>query len=276
VTGSDKLCRFGLASWFAFSLLGCTAVMFGCTPWKNGDSSLIQIQASQNPNKASQLTNAGIRLLNGGNPESAAEKFEAAICADSGYGPAHNNLGLLHYQKGNLFQAVLAFEEAMRWMPHDPSVVYNLALSLEAAGKIDEAEELYLQTVARDPANPNYLGNLVRLRIRRGDRGPEIEQSLRDLILIETRPQWRNWADRMLSIDFNSTLDRGPPVPDFNALTDEERKREQIPIEDRIIDLSESTDPMLDSLGGGKPQEPAGSISSDSIRVHRRIKPAGL
>ena len=242
-----------------------TVPMMGCSTWKHSGDSIIRVEASQSPAKAKRLTNAGIRALESGNDDLASEKFVAAVAADPGYGPAHNNLGLMHYQAGNLFQAVLAFEEAMQWMPHDPSVAYNLGLTLEAAGKTIEAEELFLQAVEMDPVNPNYLGNLVRLRIRRGDRGPEIDQMLKDLILIETRAEWRSWADKMLALEFNPALDRGPPVPDFNTLSEQERNQKSVPIDDRIIDLSEGTE--MDNL---RLNQPLGTIAPSNVRVHRR------
>lgn len=254
--------RFGI-----LALLGVALVSTpGCSTWKTADDAIIRVTAPQSPGKAKRLTNAGIRALENGDDDTAAKRFIAAVAADSAYGPAHNNLGLMHYQAGNLFQAVLAFEEAMQWMPHDPSVVYNLGLTLEAAGKTIEAEELYAQAVEMDRANPAYLGNLVRLRIRRGDRGPEVEQSLRDLILIETRQEWRSWADEMLALRFNAALDRGPPAPDFNTLSDEERDREQTPLDDRIIDLSDDGGP-LDSL---QLTDPLGSTDRSSMRIRRR------
>ena len=40
-------------------------------------------------------------------------KFHQAIAVDDRYGPAYNNLGLLFYEQGSLYDAVLAFESAM-------------------------------------------------------------------------------------------------------------------------------------------------------------------
>lgn len=211
----------------------------GCAAWRNGNEKIVRIQATQNPDKAARLTQVGIKALAAGNTELASNKFLAAIDADMAYGPAHNNLGLMHYEQGNLYQAVLAFEEAMNLMDQDPTVLYNLAITLEAAGKVHEALDLYMQAVEMDPVNPNFLGNLVRLRIRMGDNDPTLVAQLQDLILIETRAEWRSWADSQLALNFNPLLDRGPDTPEFDLNTENEKvKDKNRDVDDQIIDLT--------------------------------------
>lgn len=225
---------------------------------------IVQMTAPQNTDKAVRMTRSAIRAVGEGRMEWAAERLVKAVEADPAYGPAHNTLGLIHYDAGNLYQAVLAFEEALQYMPHDPDVHFNLALALEAAGRVDDAEELYLAAVAMHPTNPNYLGNLVRLRIRRGESGPHIDAMLRDLILIETRHDWRAWADRLLALDRNEALDRGPPVPDFNTLTETEKSKPSVPLDERIIDLSDP-DETFERI------EPAdGNVPGDVMELNDR------
>ena len=159
----------------------------------------------------------------------------------------HNNLGLLHYEQGNYYQAVLAFEQAMDLMPQDPTVLNNLGLTLEAAGKIHEALDLYMQAAEMDPVNPNFLGNLVRLRVRMGDHDPSLVVQLQDLVLIETRPEWRRWADELLALRFNPILDRGPETPEFDLNEDREEAKRDRNVDDQIIDLS-SAEPSADCV----------------------------
>ncbi len=145
-------------------------------------------------------------------------------------------MGLLYYERGNLYDAILAFESAMNYLPNDPTVYYNLGLALESAGKVHEAMDLYLQAVEMDPANPIFLGNLVRLRIRLGENDPSLVAQLQDLVLIETRPSWRRWADGQLALNFNNALDRGPETPDFNTQSD--RNRTGAAERNKVIDLT--------------------------------------
>ena len=198
------------------ALLIWLSMTCGCAALKDREQ-IIRVSTSRNSAEAARLTLVGIKALDNGEVDRAGDKFLSAIEADDTYGPAHNSLGLMHFEDGDLFQAVLEFERAMELMPQDPDVYYNLGLTLETAGKVFEAMDLYLQATEMDPTNPLYLGNLVRLRIRLGEDDPSLITQLQDLILIETRPDWRRWADQQLALTFNPTLDRGPDPPEFDT-----------------------------------------------------------
>lgn len=227
-------------------------ILPGCTSLQQSNS-IIQVQSSQNTGRAMRLTHAGIKALSIGAPADAMKKFSDAIAADETYGPAHSNLGLMHYDQGNLYQAILSFEQAMEFMPNDPTVYYNLALALESAGKTFEALDLYQQAVELDGTNPHFLGNLVRLRIRMGERDESVQAQLKDLIVIETRPEWRSWADKQLALDLNDALDRGPETPDFNQEAD---NRSDEPALKKVIDLTPQSGMAL-----GSTSQPSSSVS---------------
>jgi tetratricopeptide (TPR) repeat protein len=203
------------------------------------------------------LTRQGIRALEKQHVDHAAECFRKAVDADYRFGPAHNNLGLMHYEQGNLYQAAVAFQQARRWMPNDPAVLYNLALTLESAGRTDEALTFYYQANELDPVNPNYLGNLVRLRLRMGERDELLRQQLRDLVLIETRPQWRRWADRQLALTVNDALDRGPPTPDFSD-----------PVRTAAVDAAEDANRLRDKIIDLTPVVPVSAETTDPLQQH--------
>ena len=160
----------------------------GCASLRDHQEAVIRVESKRSTDKAQRLTLAGVKAMNTGHIDYAFDKFMEAVAADETYGPAHNNLGLLHYDQGELYDAVLSFERASELMPGDPIVFYNLGLALEAAGRVHEAMDLYWQAVEMDPTNPNFLGNLVRLRVRLGENSPEVVAQLQDLILIETHP----------------------------------------------------------------------------------------
>lgn len=211
----------------------------GCASLIGPSESIVHVAATQDRAKSARLNQMGMKALDCGDTAEATQKFLASTAADESYGPAHNNLGMLHYQEGNLYQAILAFETAMELMPHDPVVYYNLGLTLESAGKVHEAMDLYWRAVEMDPVNPNFLGNLVRLRVRLGETGPDLIVQLQDLALIETRSDWRGWADRQLALEQNDALDRGPDPPDFNSADDEEDELKlESSLDDSIIELT--------------------------------------
>ncbi|MEM9588664.1 MAG: tetratricopeptide repeat protein [Planctomycetota bacterium] len=195
---------------------GCA--VFDPAGMDGSDDSTVAVRVDGRTAKAKRLTNVGLRAMKHGKVDLATTKFISAVRADPMYGPAHNSLGLLHYDQGNLFQAILSFEKAMEAMPYHAAACYNLALSLEAAGRVYEAMDLYLQAVEMEPANPHYLGSLVRLKVRLGEHDELLVHQLQNLVLIETRPEWRAWADRQLALPLNAMLDRGPESPDLDEV----------------------------------------------------------
>lgn len=215
--------------------------MGGCAAFNHQNDSLIRIKSSRNTAKAQRFTVAGVNALENGKLEYAKEKLLSAIRADPQYGPAHNNLGLLQFDQGKLYQSVLSFERAKELMPADPAVYYNLGLVLEQAGRTSQALDLYWQAVELDPTEPHFLGNLVRLRRRLGENGPDVVAQLQDLMLIETRPDWRDWAAEQLEVTLNPHLDRGPENPEFGVSetgADQGNNKGQQQSQTRIIDLS--------------------------------------
>ena len=81
--------------------------MVGCATFNDHEGSLIRIESSRNPVKAQRLTLAGVNALENGKRDYALEKLLSAIDADPEYGPAHNNLGLLQFDDGKLYDLAL-------------------------------------------------------------------------------------------------------------------------------------------------------------------------
>lgn len=219
-------------------LLSALPMSVGCSLLERRNGEVIKVESKIDTARAGHLTRAGIHALNKQHIDIAAKKFREAIATDYTYGPAHNNLGLMHYEQGNLYQAVMAFEQAREYLPEDPAVAYNLGLALESAGRTDEALELYYAANAMDRANPNYLGNLVRLRVRMGEHDELLEHQLQELALIETRPDWRRWTDIQLALVVNPALDRGPATPDLESTANQSNRPQQQDLENKIIDLT--------------------------------------
>jgi len=229
----------------------------GCQTLRKENEAIVRVESKRHTARATRLTLTGIRALHKHEIDHAADLFRKAVEADARYGPAHNNLGLMHFEQGNLYQAAVAFQRARELMPNDPAVFYNLALTLESAGRIDEALAFYYQANERDPVNPNYLGNLVRLRLRLGERDDLLRQQLQDLVLIETRPEWRRWADRQLAMTLNDALDRGPATPDLDAA-----------IRTAGADAASATNRLRDKIIDLTPVVSAAAESTDPLRKH--------
>lgn len=161
----------------------------------------------RDPAAARADTARGYQLIQAGKFAAAEPILKRAIEEDSTYGPAANNLGLVHYQLDRLYEAAWEFENAIKLMPNEAQPHNNLGLVLEKALKLKDAEQEYTRAHELAPQNPQYAGNLARLRIRLGERDDQTRRLLEQVLLSDSRPDWVEWAR------FNLTRLR-VPLPD--------------------------------------------------------------
>jgi Flp pilus assembly protein TadD len=150
--------------------------------------------------RANELTMKGVDQVRAGDYAAAADLFEKALQADAYAGEAYNNLGLVYFHQGDFYQAAWHFRYAMRLLPHQPQPRNNLGLVFESAGRYDEAVAQFNDALRLQADNPELLGNLVRARLRNGDTSPDLRDQLQNLIAMDSRPQWRQWAQRKLTL----------------------------------------------------------------------------
>lgn len=181
------------------------AALGGCTGMRNGGD-VIRVDRRLGFRNAKQWVEVGVRHVQRGEVELGEEAFKNSIQVDETYGPAHNNLGRVYFQRRDLKRAAEAFDWAMKFMPDRPEPANNLGLAFEAGGKLTEAIELYRTAKTLAPENSEYLANFVRARIRRGDRGADLRSELQTLKFIEKRPEWTDWVDRHLATLAGSDL----------------------------------------------------------------------
>jgi Flp pilus assembly protein TadD len=144
--------------------------------------------------QARSLNDRAFALIQKSDYEGAQKLLRQAIDADVMFGPAHNNLGLVHYQQNKLYDAAWEFQNAIKLMPYVPEPRNNLGLVLERAGKINNAAENYAKALEMEPDNPEYIGNLARAKVRRGDHDDQTKQLLEELVMKDSRPGWNHWA----------------------------------------------------------------------------------
>jgi tetratricopeptide (TPR) repeat protein len=173
------------------ALAGCSR--FDTVP--GGNYQTIQADLGRDTAKAKELNQRAIECVDAGNSQQALELLQEALIADVMFGPAHNNLGKLYLDQRQYYLAAWEFEYAMKLMPERAAPANNLGLLYESLGRHGEAVALYESAVSLDPDDAQYLGNLVRAKIRRGDEHDEnLQQHLRRLQVLETRPEWAAWA----------------------------------------------------------------------------------
>jgi len=134
-------------------------------------------------------------------PIEAERLLRAALDADIYHGPAHNNLGLLLLEQGELYGAATEFEWARKLMPGHPGPRTNLAMTLERAGRFDDALEAYDAALAVWDGYLPAMKGKARLLIESGSDDDQAAALLEDIAL-RGDASWREWARlRLVAIE---------------------------------------------------------------------------
>lgn len=186
----------------------CILALTGCRAAPRG-SYAVQPESARNPIEAQRLTQQAVRMLDR-DPEKAERLLRDALSADIFHGPAHNNLGVIHLSRGELYEAAEEFEWARKLLPGLPDPRLNLALTLERAGRVDDAIVEYRAALDVHPGHIQTIQALTRCRLRHRpldpddaaaiDPDPEVASSLRDIALRGETQEWRDWAAKALAL----------------------------------------------------------------------------
>lgn len=150
-------------------------------------------ESRRDPTRAERLSRESADHIDS-DPAHAEALLRRALSLDLYCGPAHNNLGLIHLTRGELYDAASEFEWARKLMPGHPDPRLNLALTLHRAGKSGEA--LAAARAALE-VRPDYVPAkqaLALLLVRAGARTDEGDRLLDDISLAGDTPRWRSWA----------------------------------------------------------------------------------
>jgi len=143
---------------------------------------------------AAQRLNHQAAPLIHSDPALAEKILREALAADLYFGPAHNNLGALYFQRGELYEAAGEFEWASKLMPGHPDPRLNLALVLETAGRTNEALATYATALEVYPGHIHTIQALARLQVRSGNTGSRTAALLDTIAMRGETEQWRTWA----------------------------------------------------------------------------------
>jgi Tfp pilus assembly protein PilF len=150
-------------------------------------------EVDRNSLKAQELTQKAAELVTS-DPDKAERLLREALTADLYYGPAHNNLGVVYLKQGELYEAAHEFEWARKLMPGHPDPRMNLALTLERAGRIEEAMATYAAALEVYPDHLPTMQALTRLQLRHDRTDERTPEMLRKIALRGETEQWRDWA----------------------------------------------------------------------------------
>jgi len=190
-------------------------LMVGCQPSNTetvGTYRTVPIDPRRDTQAAQRYNAEGIKLLQMQKLGEAERVFKAACNADVFFGPAHNNLGTVYFHLKKYYLAAWEFQYAAKLMPKHSEPRNNLGMVFEAVGKLDEAAEWYDKAIALSGDDVEALGNLARVYVRQGRKDQRTRQLLEELVLKDTRPQWRAWARQTL-VMMRQDSSSSPPSP---------------------------------------------------------------
>ncbi len=173
----------------------------GCASGSGGPAAVTP--GSRSPLLAEKLTQQAIAELDPTppdkpNPAKAEQLLKDALAADLFHGPAHNNLGALYLEQGRLYEAASEFDWACKLMPGHPDPRLNLAMTLEHAGRVDEALDEYATALAVYPNHMPTLQAMTRCEIKHSRPTDHTSVHLREIALAGEDQTWRAWAQQQL------------------------------------------------------------------------------
>lgn len=143
--------------------------------------------------EAEALSREGADLVQA-DPGKAETLFCKALTKDLYFGPAHNNLGVLYLKQQKLYEAANEFEWARKLMPGHPDPRVNLALTLEMAGKVEDALASYGAALEVYPDYLPAVQGIASLTIRAGREDDRLEKWLETIAMRGDPGEWRAWA----------------------------------------------------------------------------------
>ena len=132
-------------------------------PW-NHDASLILEKLERFENRQANKSDddsaydQSQRLVQAGKIDEAITVLEGLIGNQPDHALAQNDLGVLHYQKGNKEKALAFYEKAVRLAPENSVFRKNLAdLWFVEFGRVKDALEIYFELLKNDPEDIETL-----------------------------------------------------------------------------------------------------------------------
>jgi len=189
--------RSSLTLPLALALVLPLALLTGCSSAKKTDPYAPASEAARDTQRAIALNNEALPYMDKGDLSSmnrAEELLRQALSADLYFGPAHNNLGVIYLQEGKYYEAAGEFEWARRLLPGHPDPRVNLAMTLESAGRSDEAIATYRTALEVYPEYVAAMQGLARLQLKSGKTDEKTACLLKEVAMKGETPQWRDWA----------------------------------------------------------------------------------
>ncbi|MBL0922729.1 MAG: tetratricopeptide repeat protein [Phycisphaerales bacterium] len=130
-----------------------------------------------------------------GRTDEAIAKYRAALSSYREFPAAWNNLGVVLMDQGRFLEAGECFAAASDLAPFDPRPTYNLGLTWDRAGYMDEALRYYNRALERDARYLPALRGSIRTERLMGAGDAKTLERLKAALLLEQDPRWREWLE---------------------------------------------------------------------------------
>jgi len=136
--------------------------------WQNGQTLWSRALACTSRNSVAH-NNIGYVLYQKGDVEDAIKQYDQALEINPNYAQAHFNLGVVHLKRGEVDDAIAEYDHALAIMPDYMEAHFDLGTALALKGNLDGAIAQYQQVLKMQPdyAEANY--NLGRVLLLNGD-----------------------------------------------------------------------------------------------------------
>ncbi len=216
----------------------------------------------------------GLHYLSKGKIGKAETHFLKAVNSDPRSAAAHNNIGNMMLSRHELYQAAWEFQRASELAPSAIEPLINLGLVHEEGDQLDEAAEYYRQAINLQPNNAIAVGNLVRILVKQDADSVEIHGFLKQLVFIDTRPDWLEWAQELVATRYS--LEGNPRSLSQNPLVDS--SFQPPPLQQQALVMPESIQWLPESITPTDPNTAPsywqnGSEPLDNLPAPLRINP---
>jgi Flp pilus assembly protein TadD len=145
-------------------------------PARLPDSNSVLVKGTNRPgavlsreaeDRAAELNNQAMRLLEAGDAKGAIPLFEQALALNPRHESLHYNLGNAYDQTGDATNAEHHYQEALKLLPDFPDAHNNYGILLFNLGRLAEAEDELTEAVEQLPESAAYRNNLGMLQQQR-------------------------------------------------------------------------------------------------------------
>ncbi len=160
---------------------------------RKGSSTVITL-----PNEGQQIAEArqlALRAQETEDPAKSIDLYKRAVEIYPDLPAAWNNMGVLLLGEGRLMEAADAFGSATERTPNDPRPYFNLALTWDRAGYLEEALEYYGAALNLDDRYLPALRGAIKAETRLGNSSPSLVERIRTAIFLERDPKWREYLE---------------------------------------------------------------------------------